>query len=434
MSPKSNAGKKQAKPSLDSGGDADAYPLRTITITAPPKTDPVLEDDMISEAQEKSNSATILERAVALSNQDKMVVIRELIAQLETKQIQSILEFGLREISDRPRKQTAPVEQNTRLLLKKDYSYQDRGLDEPTQYYVYLRRRKPKLDRYIGALFYIPQGCTLSYALDGEGQILFNPPHNIFQLTDSKDPTNVQLVRLLSLQPPPPDYTFAHQPADVPEIYIQLEYLDPQTFQSLMQRAYPFPLCMYENGELDRYRWNVSTIVLPFGSEDSPHLTSEPVNPPIVKVKSAQPLRQVLDLPKTKTTTLYLSDLEGADGLIKRMRLWVAWSKKAMPQSRWEILQENDVYTLINAHFKRPILSFSIKQASITLEDSLPVLMKWFHDLSLAVSQTHNNQRYYTAAQLKLAHNLLIDMSLPQTDPVIVLKKLFDREFYQQSK
>lgn len=99
-----------------------------------------------------------------------------------------------------------------------------------------------------------------------------------------------------------------------------------------------------------------------------------------------------------------------------------------MPQSRWELVQDGTTYTLMNAHFKRRILRFSSDRASVAFENSLPVLVRWFHDLGLAVSQAQN-QRQYSAAQLQLAHSLFVDMSLPQTDPIVVLKKLFGVEF-----
>ena len=99
-----------------------------------------------------------------------------------------------------------------------------------------------------------------------------------------------------------------------------------------------------------------------------------------------------------------------------------------MPQSKWEVIKDAGGYTLMNARFKRRILRFSPDLSAVMLEHSLPVLMKWFHDLSLAVSQAQN-QRQYSAVQLKLAHTLFIEMSLPQTDPFIALKKLFGVEF-----
>ncbi len=99
-----------------------------------------------------------------------------------------------------------------------------------------------------------------------------------------------------------------------------------------------------------------------------------------------------------------------------------------MPQSRWELVQNGTVYTLMNARFQRRILRFSAEQSAIMLENSLPVLVKWFHDLSLSVSQAQN-QRQYSTAQLKLAHSLFVDMNLPQKDPIAVLRKLFGIEF-----
>lgn len=437
--------------------------------------------------RDSAADAVLSEQASQLQPKAKVALIRKLIAQLDTDQIQTILEFGLREIGDRHRrKATSAADQNTRLLLKKDYSYQDRGLTEPTQYYVYLRRRKPKLDRYIGALFYIPQGCTLSYFMDAEGRIVFNPPHNVFQLQDAQNRAVTQIVRLVCLQPPPPDYTFTKQQSDTPSIHLHLEYLDSTTYQPITQQAYPFPACMYEGGALDRYRWEVSAIplpgerlhpALPVGQPESlpqqpsaqlvaplsveepfpgaaaasPFLptpavvspapdsglstladnSSQPVQSPastsLYKESSAQPARRVLELP-TKAPTFYLVDRRNSDVILKRLRLWATWSEKAMPQSRWEVVQDGATYTLMNVHFKRRILKLSAEQASITLENSLPVVMRWFHDLSLAVSQTQNRKQY-SAAQLKMARSLLVDMSLPQTDSIIVLKQLFGVEF-----
>jgi hypothetical protein len=427
----------------------------------------------------------------------KLALIHELISDLDVEQIQSLLEFAQREIAERQRPVSPPLstpDRKTRLLLKKDYSYQNRGLSEPNQYYVYLRRRKPKLDRYIGTLFYIPQGCTLSYFPDAEGRILFNPPHNIFQLKDSKNPSVKRLVRLIGLEPPAPDYTFTKQQNDTPEIYLRLEYLDPITYQPISEKVYPFPFCMYEGGELDRYRWDVTAFIASVdtsptenaakttapssSSELSPvasshqfansssetrtiDSTNSTSNSTKQSTKSSEnkasqsqlldtrsPLsndeahsslngseqspsqfsRRVIELPSTKSTTFYLVNRCDSSLVLERMRLWVAWSEKAMPQSRWEIVQSDDIYTLMNASFKRTILSFSIDGASVTIENSLPVLMQWFHDLALAVSQSQS-QRCYSAAQLKLAHNLFVEMNLPQDNLLVVLKTLFGTEF-----
>ena len=394
-----------------------------------------------------SGNAKMLEPISQLAANAKVALIRTLLTQLEIEHIQAIVEFGLREIGDRhhPEVSSALANHNTRLLLKKDYSYQDRGLSHPTQYYVYLRRRKPKLDRYIGALFYIPQGCTLAYRLDAEGRIIFNSPHNVFQLQDSTNPAIVQIVRLVCLEPPPADYTFDKQQNDTPEIYLRLEYLDPQTYQSVIQELYPFPHCMYEGGKLDRYRWEVSMVLStplslaeqstqPFGAELLPPVSSVPMFEPSFNLAEnlseaiiAQPTRQVLELPP-KLLTFYLSNRRDSDVILKRMHLWVAWSEKAMPQSKWIVIQDGSIYTLMNAHFKRRILKFSVDQAAITLEHSLPVLMKWFHELGLAVSQAQN-QSQYSATQLKLARSLFVDMSLPQSDPLVFLKKLFGSKF-----
>ncbi|PSB28382.1 hypothetical protein [Stenomitos frigidus] len=436
------------------------------------EADSALADDLAA-------ADSVLDHVSQLKAKAKVALIRRLLTQLEADHIQTILEFGLREIGDRHRRGVSSENHNTRLLLKKDYSYQDRGLNEPTQYYVYLRRRKPKLDRYIGTLFYVPQGCALDYFLDVEGRMVFKPPHNVFQLQDSTNPAVNQVVRLICLEPPPADYTFDKQQNDTPDIHLQLEYLDPKTHQPIAKQSYPFPACMHEGGRLDRYRWEVTPLMLapdtsvlhepldrlsilePLTTEGllvaSPtraelsHLlpgdaatrldefnqgtiatqaawvdVKPAVSPP--ELVTPQTTRRVLELPMTRWLTFYLSNDRDSDALLTRMRLWATWSEKAMPQSRWEMVQDGTTYTLMNAHFKRRILRFSSDQTAVAFENSLPVLVRWFHDLGLAVSQAQN-QRQYSAAQLQLAHTLFVDMSLPQTDPLVVLKKLFGIEF-----
>ena len=424
----------------------------------------------------------VLDQVGQLEVTAQVALIHRLISQLETNQIQTILEFGQQEITERRRDATATAEsRQTRLLLKKDYSYQNQGLSEPTQYYVYLRRRSPKLDRYIGTLFYIPQGCTLSYSPNADGQICFNAPDNVFQLQDAEHPEATQIVRLLSLEPPPPDYTFTKQQNDTPDISLRLEYLDSITYQPIAEEVYLFPSCMYEGGKLDRYRWKVSRLTLPAEAHKPDfkvnlpanlHVASEfaevartvtkprsqtnrlgkaattafnPVSSKSVSGKISDkmaarsvqevqppplPARRVLELPPTASSTFYLSNRCDAAAILERMRLWVAWSEKAMPQSRWEIVQNGTTYTLSNASFKRNILNFSLDRASITLNNSLPVLVKWFHDLGLAVSQ---GQRKYNPAQLKLAQQLFVEMSLPQDNPLVALEKLFGIKFSKTS-
>lgn len=356
-----------------------------------------------------------------LSSQEKLAFIREILPQFSVLELRSLIELAQQEISDRQRQTntataTAPI---TRLLLKKDYTYQTRGLKEPTQYFVYLRRAKPKLDRYIGTLFYIPTGCTLAYSRDSEGRILFNPPHNVFALKDANNPLVCQLVRLICLEPPPPEYTFNKQQEDVPEIYLHLEYLDPKTYHSTAKVSYAFPACMYEGGKLDRYRWEVSAVELP----DT--IPAEPI-----AVASAPPARRILDLP-TKAALFHLDNSADGIAILERMRLWVEWSEKATPHSRWQIVQHKMVHTLQNASSQRKILSFFAEPEAIALESSLPVLVRWFQDLGLAVSQTQNPSQY-SPDELKLARSLFIDMSLPPTDSIVALKQLFNLKFVKQ--
>ncbi|NJO42167.1 MAG: hypothetical protein HC769_07965 [Cyanobacteria bacterium CRU_2_1] len=422
----------------------------------------------------------VIDRVNQLDVSAKVALIQRLMTHLETGQIQGILEFGQQEIAERERHTSvSTADRQTRLLLKKDYTYQERGLSEPTQYYVYLRRRKPKLDRYIGTLFYVPRGCTLSYFPDDNGRILFNPPHNVFQLKDSENPSVTQIVRLICLEPPPADYTFTKQQDDTPDIHLRLEYLDPNTYQPIAEESYPFPICMYAGGKLDRYRWDVSTVTLPSEIAASTECIERSSTTKSLKASSSQPAssatllkhsanqkpslqpteldkatstpasqadstsakskeavakipRRVIELPASTSATFYLANRCDSTRILERMRLWATWSEKAMPQSKWDVVQDGAVYTLRNTNFKRILLRFSLDQASVTMENSLPVVMKWFHDLGLAASQSQN-QRQYSSAQLKLAHSLFVDMSLPQDDPMVVLKKLFGVEFSKTS-
>lgn len=405
----------------------------------------------------------VLDQATQLDVDTKVALIRRLMTHLENEQIQAVLEFGQRQIAERQRQSSvASAERQTRLLLKKDYSYQSRGLSQPNQYYVYLRRRKPKLDRYIGTLFYIPQGCTLSYVPDAEGRIIFDSPHNVFLLQDFQNAAVTKVVRLIGLEPPPVDYTFTKQQNDNPEIYLRVEYLDAQTYRPLREESYPFPFCMYEGGQLDRYRWDVSTLILPVersaveeqaqtldtlaaeaNSFQPLELDPEEIELPVPPLEehpdlhesgknAAKPARRIIELPAIRSSTFYLSNRCDAGLILERMRLWVVWSEKAMPQSRWELIQEGETYTLRNASFNRNILRFSLDRASVTLENSLPVLMRWFHDLGLAISQSQS-QKQFSPAQLKLAHSLFVDMSLPPDNALVVLKKLFGAEFSKTS-
>jgi hypothetical protein len=208
----------------------------------------------------------LLDRASKLEARDKIALVCKLISGLETAQIQELLEFTQQEIAARQgcaQEAATPTIRQTTLLLKKDYSYQKRGLSQPTQYFVYLRRRKPKLDRYIGTLFYIHEGSPLSYYPDAEGRIVFTSPHNLFLLTDLTNRSVQQVVKLICLEPPPPEYTFTKQQDDTPEIYLRLEYLDPQSYQLISEESYSFPFCMYGGGPLDRYRWDVTPLILP---------------------------------------------------------------------------------------------------------------------------------------------------------------------------
>ncbi|NJR65561.1 MAG: hypothetical protein HC772_09985 [Leptolyngbyaceae cyanobacterium CRU_2_3] len=212
-----------------------------------------------------ASHSALFQSASQLDLKTKQALCQLLLTQLGVEQAREILDFAKLELAAREGRVSMirkPPERCTRLVLKKDYSFQKLNLAHPTQYFVYLVRRKPKLDRYIGALFYIPQGFPLSYFPDAEGRIVFTPPNNLFKLIDSQS-LKTQVVRLVSVDPPPPDYTFDRGQEDTPEIFLCLDYLDPITYEPLASERYHYPSCMYEGGKLDRYRWKVEPLVLP---------------------------------------------------------------------------------------------------------------------------------------------------------------------------
>ncbi|WP_088888822.1 hypothetical protein [Leptolyngbya ohadii] len=412
--------------------------------------DSALSDSTIMQPDSRDDLENILQdhpvllsQLVSLPPEIKVALMHHWMNQLSQEQLHALVSFGQQQLTSVAESLPASVERQTRLVLKKDYSYQEQGLSQPTQYYVYLRRRKPKLDRYIGTLFYVPQGCTLSYKINAEGQVLFLPPHNLFQLKDSQNPLAVRLVRLLYLEPPPPDYTFTKQQHDSPHIHLHLEYLDPFTYQLQSRECYPFPFCMHEGGPLDRYRWDVSIAsAVPSESEQ------------VSGVSNHSSPRSTADSPRrvseglSDSAQFVLLNFAQSSLILERMQLWVTWSERAMPQSPWEIVQTNlpdaanqaasktnqsgSTYTLVHSDSGRTILSYQPDRAIVYFSHSLPVVIKWFQDLGLAVSQTQD-QRHYTAAQLKLAHSLFVNMSLAQTDPLVVLKQLFGVPFTKNS-
>lgn len=428
-------------PVADSQRSPEARPKAVVASDTQEPSESSDEDPLLARTNPVEN---LLRYVGQLSDQDRLLFMQQLIRQLSSTQLQSMCEIGQQELTSRRHcKLTATsIPRETALTLKKDYTYQDRGLSEPTQYYVYLRRRKPKLDRYIGTLFYVPTGCALTYVSDTDGHLVFQTPNNIFQLTDAKDSSLTKIVRLIRLEPPPANYTFTKQQQDTPAIHLRVEYLQPHTLMPIAEHCLPFPSCMHEGGVLDRYRWDV-TLIQPnpepvFPTANPPLLAetlvdrvlaNQPFAPP---APNSQPLNGPLtsgqNQPLSQVSTFYLTNPANISRVLERMQLWVSWSEQAMPQSPWAIAQTETVYTLMNAAFQRSILSLLTADASVSLHGSLPVIVKWFRDLSLAVSQAQS-QEQANFTQLKLAHNLFVDMSLPQTDPCQLLKTLFGTEF-----
>ncbi|HEY9643341.1 MAG TPA: hypothetical protein V6C57_22825, partial [Coleofasciculaceae cyanobacterium] len=396
-------------------------------------------------------------------------------------QAREIIDFAKSELAAREGRVSAirkPPERCTRLVLKKDYSFQKLNLAHPTQYFVYLVRRKPKLDRYIGALFYISQGFPLSYFPDADGRIVFTQPNNVFKLVDSQS-LQTQVVRLVSVDPPPPDYTFERGQEDTPEIYLRLDYLNPVTYEPLNSECYPYPNCMYEGGELDRYRWKVEPLVLPLEVQtrlqsipSAQPLSSAPgveadlvpvvqrreslsvssqtaqaitqltalgdnaaaASTPAVPAATPRPKKFILtDLPKANTATYYLADPAQGQRVLERLRLYALLSEMATPHAKWIIEQKSDkatVYRLVNSKTKRLIVQFAADDASVTLQNSFPVIMTAFRDLARSASQT--SQRM-TREQQTLIHKLHVEMGLPHKNPLEILEKLFGVGFRNTS-
>jgi len=244
---------------------------KSVALSIPTESTKASDDN--SPLEITSRVEYLIQSAIELNPQEQLLFIKQLFKKLAPKQLQTALELGQQTLAhQQPQKSKATsIQRETVLTLKKDYTYQDRGLSEPTQYYVYLRRRKPKLDRYIGTLFYVPTGCVLNYVSDSVGHLVFEPPHNTFQLTDAKDPSVTKVVRLVRLEPPPADYTFTKQQQDTPAIRLLVEFLDPTTLKAIAKQSLPFPSCMHEGGVLDRYRWDVTVILLQLENQSIPN-------------------------------------------------------------------------------------------------------------------------------------------------------------------
>lgn len=435
-----------------------------------------------SQLDHPSRYLELFDLASRLDARTKQALCQLLLTQLNTDQVREAVDFGKSELATREGKISSrkPQERCTRLVLKKDYSFQKLNLADPTQYFVYLVRRKPKLDRYIGTLFYIPEGFPLSYFPDAEGRIVFTAPNNLFKLSDSQSAQS-QVVRLVSIDPPPPEYTFEKGQEDVPELYLRLDYLNPVTYELKASERYPYPACMYEGGKLDRYRWSVAPLVLSPDAQsklqamslesgqsgqalqiDQTELlpatqrreslsvssqTSQTITQlteladhraiaaspaPAPGSPSPRPKKFILtDLPKANTATYYLFNPEQGKAVLERLWLYAALSELAIPQAKWVIEQNPDrqtVYQLVNSKSKRLIVQFSLEDSAITLQNSFPVITTGFRDLARSASQMQNDPRI-TREQRTFMHKLHVEMGLPQQNPLEILEKLFGVKF-----
>ncbi|MBI4783774.1 MAG: hypothetical protein HY785_21030 [Oscillatoriophycideae cyanobacterium NC_groundwater_1537_Pr4_S-0.65um_50_18] len=424
----------------------------------------------------------LFEMALRLDPQAKQSLCQLLLTQLSAEQTREVIDFSRSELAAREGKGSLtrkPAERCTRLVLKKDYSFQKLNLAHPTQYFVYLVRRKPKLDRYIGALFYVPSGVSLSYFPDAEGRIVFTPPHNVFKLVDSES-AQTQVVRLASIEPPPAEYTFERGQEDVPEIYLCLDYLDPVTYEWVRSERYHYPTCMYEGGKLDRYRWKVEPLELPVEIQTRlqslPAISEQTLSLPVeetgllsgvqrreslsVSSETAHTITQLTaladsaaiapatqapatpavsatprpkkfiltELPKANTATYYLADPQQSVVVLERLRIFAALSELAMPHAKWVVEERSDtaIHRLVNSKTKRLIVQFSTDETAVMLQNSFPVIMTAFRDLARSASQT--SQRM-TREQQSLTHKLHVEMGLPHKNPLEILEKLFGVTF-----
>ncbi len=443
-------------------------------------TAPLLHSPLSSLEGQISRHTDLFDRVARLDSQTKQTLCQLLLTQLSAEQTQEVIDFGKSDLAAREGKVSIarkPPERCTRLVLKKDYSFQKLNLAHPTQYFVYLVRRKPKLDRYIGALFYIPGGVPLSYFPDADGRIVFTPPNNIFRLVDSES-SQVQVVRLVAIEPPPSSYTFERGQEDIPEISLSIDYLDPVSYDLLRSERYHYPTCMYEGGELDRYRWKVELLVLSLDLQARLSASSGAVQPPAIPVETellsgvqhreslsvssqtAQTITQLTaladnaaiassppalpvpamsstprpkkfiltELPKANTATYYLAESQQSDKVLERLRLFAAISELAMPHAKWVIEGRSDggIYRLTNSKTKRLIVQYASHETAVTLQNSFPVIMTAFRDLARSASQT--SQRM-TREQQSLMHKLHVEMGLPHKNPLEILEKLFGVTF-----
>lgn len=195
----------------------------------------------------------LLKSLSGLDFQEQLEVLQQLFLQLENQQLDQIIQAASNELDNRQKALT-------RLMGKRDYKFYQKG--KTRQVYIYVRRRqRQNVSCYLGELFLIPEGHAYQFCSSPDGGLLF-PENNIFRLSDPKTGRS-HVIKLLKLDPPPPDYDIpdpgSKEPIDL-QLKLHLELLNPVTLQPQDRRFTYFPTCMHGAGQLSQSVWQVEVV------------------------------------------------------------------------------------------------------------------------------------------------------------------------------
>lgn len=389
-------------------------------------------DQSTAAKESELSDNSLLDLTGSLHPRQKVSLIRHLITQLPSYELEPLKKFIKEEENERdqieqqggmPSKLKIPVH---RIKVKKDYSFRKFGLTCPQQYYISISAKyKVHGDIYMGVLFFVEAGYVLDYVSSRLGALQFNPETSVFRLESSRS-SQYMIVRLVMLTPPPPDYDVMKiRPVIYNQIpsFLHVEILD-DNLQIVEREQYQFPACMFRSGVFDRDYWDQVTVVKAASAASAPKTAqkdsqvsgfSQSVPPKIRDIR--QPKMQpnstfiIVNQAKTSLMTSYLRQL-------------AVLSQKALPDSPWQLNLSNLNYKLLHSS-QRTIVEIRVNTQEV-LPGKMPlnVLSEWCRDLGVQISQNASSTRY-SERDKEIGRNLMIEFSAEVTDPLTFLEKFF---------
>jgi hypothetical protein len=224
--------------------------------------------------------------------------------------------------------------------------------------YVYVLRRRDGVQRCLGAL--LPVEHDYQYRLPEAGGIVFSQ-HEQFRLTHKSDPQQVKLIRLLRLDPPPPDYDFEDdQPLNL-QVGLHFESLNPFTYQPQSVHQVDFPDCL-KTGIFRKKDWHFEAIALP------------PSAATTFEVGSATASGQFLRVAP-----------QAVPAVLEQIEQWEILSQSALKGDRWHLTISEVAYRLIHGSGTL-IVEYRTRDSLLWSEQSVPVLVQWFEELATGAS------------------------------------------------